>query len=202
MDYYYNSNKYNKIVFICLMLFLLYFNILVKTEASTINEINRMQKGEIITKLLTPELKNGLKGAQAKILIQAPPEKIWDILSNQENLPEFCPKFKKIKVLEKTDNYQKVEVALKASPLLPLLKYTMTLDTSQKYKKVKFNRIDGCFSKLYGIYELEPCSGGTILNYKMVLDMGFFIPDFICSNGFKKDLPEILSAIKNKVEKS
>jgi len=192
--------KYAKPVFVLVFSFLLSIFSL-KTEATTIKELSRLQRGEIITSSLTPTLKDNLKGAESKVLIKAPPEKVWAILDNQEKLPEVIPRFKKITVLEKTPNSQKVQVALKVCKFLPLFKYTMTLDTREKYKRVKFNKVDGCFKSLYGTYELERYPQGTVLTYRMYVDTGFFVPDFVCKSGLSGDLPDIMSAIKAKAER-
>jgi carbon monoxide dehydrogenase subunit G len=197
MGFVINLSAYFKIFLVFMLLY-----ITLSAQAITPNENIKLQRGEIITNSLTPKLTGNLKGVEGKILIQAPPEKIWNILDNQENLPKFIPKFKKVTVLEKTDDYQKVEVDLKVCGLLPMFKYTMILDTSEKNRRVKFNRVDGCFKKLYGAYELEPSTKGTILTYRMFIDTGFYLPDFVCNNGLKNELPSVLSAIKNQAENS
>jgi ribosome-associated toxin RatA of RatAB toxin-antitoxin module len=165
------------------------------------NEISKLERGEVITKSLTPSLKGNLKGAEAKVLIKSPPEKIWNVFDNQEKMAEIIPRLKKVKVLEKNANSQKVYTALKVCPFLPTFKYTLLLDQSQKYKRIKFNRIDGCFNKLYGVWELEPYKGSTILTYRIFFDLGFYVPPFIRSNSLNKDLPEVMNAIKNESEK-
>jgi len=171
-------------------------------EAKAVSESDaaKLERGEIITKSLTPQLKGNEKGAEAQVLIQATPEKVWKVIDDQEKLVKIIPKFKKIKVLEKTENYQKVYNALKVCPFLPTLKYTVLIDEREKYRRIRYNKIDGCFSKLYGSWELEPYKGNTILKYRLIFDLGFHIPSFIRSNGFNKDLPEIMNAIKNATE--
>jgi len=123
-----------------LLLSALFFLACLKGEAYIPAEASRLEKGEVITKILPLAAKDGVKGAEASIFIAAPPEKIWNILFNQENLPKLAPKFKEVNIIEKNNNYQKVQVALKVSSLLPTFRYTMYLDTSEKYKRVKFSR--------------------------------------------------------------
>lgn len=165
-------------------------------------DIPKLERGEVITKSLTPQLKGNLKGAEAKVLIQSSPEKVWNLLDNQEKLAQIIPKFKKIKILEKNENSQKVYTALKVCPLLPTFKYTLLFDQSEKYKRIKFNKIDGCFNKLYGVWELEPYKNSTILTYRVFFDLGFYVPPFVRSNSLNKDLPEIMNTIKNESENS
>ncbi|MDD3013325.1 MAG: SRPBCC family protein [Candidatus Gastranaerophilales bacterium] len=192
----------------CCFKFIIYISIVIlvflglNPEAKALKEgdISKLERGEVITKSLTPSLKGNLKGAEAKVLIQSSPEKVWNILDNQEKLAQIIPKLKKVKILEKTNISQKVYTALKVCPFLPLFKYTLLFDQSEKYKRIKFNRIEGCFNKLYGVWELEPYKDKTVLTYRIFFDLGFYVPPFIRSNSLNKDLPEIMNAIKNESE--
>ncbi|MCK7470063.1 MAG: hypothetical protein MZU95_04090 [Desulfomicrobium escambiense] len=107
---------------------------------------------------------------------------------------------KKVEVIENQPTQKKLKIAIKVSRFLPLFRYTMTFDTSEKFKRVKFNKIEGSFKKLYGVYELEPYKNGTILTYKIFLDPGFYIPDFVSNSGVNSDLPDVLKSIRAKAE--
>lgn len=194
------TNKGVYFPFVVIFLLLISLNINLGAQAVLPEDIAKLQKGEILTKSLTPNLTGNLKGAEGRILIQASPEKVWKILDDQEKLQKIIPRIKKVKVLEKSADHQKVQTALKVCPFLPTFKYTVFIDESDKYKKMKFNRIDGCFKQLYGVWELEPYKNSTILTYKMFVDIGFYIPPFVRGNGLNRDLPEILSAIRNGAE--
>jgi len=187
----------------CILVFMLAFlGLNPEVKALQEGEILKLERGVVVTKSLTPFLKGNLKGAEAKVLIQSSPEKVWDLLDNQEKLVQIIPKLKKVKVLEKTDVSQKVYTALKVCSFLPLFKYTLFLDQKEKYKRIKFNRVEGCFNKLYGVWELEPYKNSTILTYRIFFDLGFYVPPFIRSNSLNKDLPEVMNAIKNETENS
>jgi ribosome-associated toxin RatA of RatAB toxin-antitoxin module len=194
------KNEYSRFIIYLIIAVTAFWGLNSEAKAVLQNDAARLERGEIITKSLTPQLKGNLKGAEAQVLIQSPPEKVWSVLDDQERLAKIIPKFKKIKVLEKTENSQKVYTALKVCPFLPTFKYTLFLDQSEKYRRVKYNKIDGCFSKLYGTWELEPYKGNTILKYRVFFDLGFYVPSFIRSNSLYKDLPEVMSAIKNETE--
>ncbi|OGH98351.1 MAG: hypothetical protein A2104_10125 [Candidatus Melainabacteria bacterium GWF2_32_7] len=202
MGHFYNFNTHIKVIFSLFISFLLFINITLKAEAVTYDEFIKLKKGEVLSKSLSKELKGNLKGAEAKIFIQAPPEKVWQVVNDQESLPKYVSRFKKIKIIENKPNSQKVQVAIKFCPILPMFNYTILFDTSEKYKRVKFNKIEGAFKKLYGAYELEPYQNGTILHYKIYLDPGFYIPEFVRTNGVSKDLPEILESIRSRIENS
>jgi ribosome-associated toxin RatA of RatAB toxin-antitoxin module len=194
------NDKKEKIILKLSIIFLMLINFGLEAKAVEQKEVSRLIKGEIISKSLTHELKGGLRGAEAKIFIKAPPEQVWKVIDDHESLPTYVSRFKRVKIIEETPNSQKVEVAIKFCPVLPTFKYTILFDKTEKYKKVKFNKIGGCFKRLYGIYDLQPYQKGTLLTYKIFLDPGFYIPEFVRGNGVNKDLPEILESIRSRVE--
>lgn len=171
-----------------------------ETKALTPNDASKLESGNVIVRQLTPQ-SNKIKSTEAKILIPSSPEKVWKILENQEGFPKFVPMVKAIKVLEKTNDFQKIQVALKVSNFLPLFKYTYVFDQSNKYKIIKFNRVNGCFRELNGNFELEPYQNKTLLIYRINIDPGFFVPDFIYNNGLNKNIPDFLNSIRNEAEK-
>ena len=164
------------------------------------SDIAKLERGEVVTRSLTSTLKGNLRGAEAKVLIESSPEKIWYLLDDQEKLAQIIPRIKQVKILEKTNNSQKVYNTLKVCPFLPPFQYTLNIDQREKYKRMKFNRISGSFNKLYGVWELEPYKNNTLLTYRVIFDLGFYVPPFIRSNSLNKDLPEIMNAIKYKSE--
>ena len=192
----------NKIFLTFFLLIFLLFNKTLSSQAGISQEdISKLIKGDVIATSLPLESNNSSTvGVESKIFINASPEKVWTIVSDQEKIPAIIPDCKKVNILEKTENVQKVQYFLKVSPFLPTFKYTLAINNVEKYKKMKFNKIDGCFNKLYGAFELEPYKNGTILTYKMFLDPGFFVPHFVCENGIKNILPDILKGLRSKAE--
>ncbi len=159
----------------------------------------RLQKGEVVTESLKNQRHH--KGAQGVVLINAPPDEVWRLIVNKEYLATFIPKLRKAKILEKGINYQKVFMAVKIYRFLPTFKFTILFDEKNKHKAMIFSKVDGCFQDIYGSIKFIPYKGKTILAYKMYVEVGFFIPSFVGSNSVKKDLPDLLSRIKNQVEK-
>ncbi len=188
---------------ICLILsFLLIFFFTRKIFAFSLSyqTVVKLKKGEVVTE----ELKNQRqhKGAKGLVLINAPPDEVWKLILNKEFLATFIPKLKKARILEKGNNYQKVFMAVKIYRFLPTFKFTILFDQKNKYKKMAFSKIDGCFQDIYGSIKFIPYNGKTILIYTMYIEVGFFIPSFIGSNSVKKDLPDLLSRIKNQAERN
>lgn len=165
------------------------------------SESAKLQSGEVVSKSLSDQLKGGLKGVEAKVYIDAPKEVVWKLLEDQEKLMKVIPKIKKVKIIEKTAAYQKVQASMKVCSFLPLFKYTVVLDQRDKYRKMKFNKVDGCFKELYGMWELEPMGNGTVLTYRMFVDPGLFVSSSTSSSKLKGVLPEIMNSIKFEAER-
>lgn len=188
----------NVLIILFLLSFIACNTCCIKAKAS---EISRLENGEIIAKSLSKQLKAPLRGAEAKVIINAPVEKVWCVIENQEKYPLIFPKFKKVSVLETKNSMQKIVAAIKLAPILPTFKYILLIDETDKYKKIKFNKIEGCFNKLYGVFELEPYGNNkTIFTYRMFFDSGIRLPDFVGQNGLTKDLPEIMKNVKKRAE--
>ena len=191
------------LIFIAIIYLFLFKTDLVNAASCTAEDLRRLKKGEIVVKSVEDALaKGGLEAVEAKVLIHASPEKVWNLLDNQEELDKIIPKIKKIQVLEKETSYQKVKVNLATVSLLPVFEYTVLLDQKDKYKEIKFNRIEGSFKELYGAWRIEPYNEDTMLTYIIYIDLGFYLPDFLREFGLNKMLPETLKAIKVEAEKN
>jgi len=163
-------------------------------------EMDSLEKGDIIQKSLTAELRGGLDGAESKILINAPTKKVWDVIDDKENLPKFIPEVKKAEVIEEKNEQQKVSTTIKLCKFLPSFNYILVFDRSERYRRMKFKKVGGAFKELFGYFEIIPHEGKTILAYRIYSDPGFYIPEFICK-AMRGDSNEIMKSIKTEAEK-
>lgn len=188
-----------KYIFTFLILYLI--NSTAYAQTVLPSEMRRLESGEILSKSISKTLKGNFRGAEGKVLIEASPEEVWKGLDNQKELYKSMPKVKNITVLDKKENSQKIQTAVKIAPFLPAFKYTIQLDQSEKYKRIKFKRLEGCFKDLYGEFNLEPHSkNSTILTYRLIFDTGIPLPASLSGSGLKQDLPTFLKGIKLKIE--
>lgn len=169
--------------------------IIIKSE-----EIDNLEKGKVLQKSLTVQLRKGLNGSESKILIDASTKKVWDVIDKKENLPKFIPQIKKAKVLEENNEQQKIITTIKLCELLPSFNYILVFDRSEKYRRMKFKKIGGAFKELFGYFEIIPHDGKIILAYRIYSDPGFYIPEFICK-AMRGDATEIMKSIKTEAEK-
>ncbi len=188
-------------VWVCFLLFNLFFSTN-SSYAAISSDIAKLERGEVITKRIPSLEKGGVTETQAKVLINVPPEKLWCFLEKCDNYPSFINKLESMKVIESNNEYQKVKASVKIARFLPSLDYIIIMDKTKKYRVMKFKKIAGTIKTLDGTIELKPHNESTILTYKMHVESGIYIPEFIKSRGLKKDLPEIMTNIKYQAENS
>ena len=163
-------------------------------------EYSSLEKGNVIQKSLTSQLREGLKGSESKILIDAPTRKVWSVLDEKENLPKFISQVKKAKIVEEKNEQQKVVTTVKLCDLLPSFNYVLLFDRSEKFRRMKFKKVGGAFKELFGYFEIIPYQDKTILAYRIYSDPGFYIPEFICK-ALRGDATKIMRSIKTEAEK-
>ncbi len=166
-------------------------------------ELRNLQNGDIIQKNIKGQALSSskmIKGSESKILINAPAEKIWNILDDKENLPKIIHQIKEAQIIAENESHQKVKTSVKLCRLLPSFDYILSFDRSEKYRLMKFEKTGGCFNDLFGYFAFTPYGRSTILEYRIYSDPGFYIPEFIC-DGLKKDAKKFMIAIKDEAEK-
>ena len=164
------------------------------------DEYDSLERGIVLQKSLSLQLRGGLKGSESKILINAPTRKVWNVLDDKENLPKFIHQIKRASIIEEKNEQQKVVTTVKLCDLLPSFSYILIFDRSEKFKRMKFKKTGGAFKELFGYFEMIPYQDKTILAYRIYSDPGFYIPEFICK-AMRGDATKIMRSIKKEAEK-
>ncbi|MCK7470064.1 MAG: hypothetical protein MZU95_04095 [Desulfomicrobium escambiense] len=90
------QNYYIKIILASVCFLSLLISSITPTWAQAANnELQRLEKREILSRSLTKELKGGLRGAAGKGVYSSSPEKVWNLLDDPAKLPEYVSRFKK-----------------------------------------------------------------------------------------------------------
>jgi ribosome-associated toxin RatA of RatAB toxin-antitoxin module len=140
---------------------------------------------------------------EAAILIDAPVERVWSAMVDCDRAPDFVPGLKGCRVLRRDGNSLIIEHQVRVSWLLPMVTYVFRADY-QRYKRIDFKRVSGGLKELEGSWALENINGGrqTIVMYSVYLDPGFYVPQWLVRLILKGDLPDLLTALRNRVSVS
>jgi hypothetical protein len=134
--------------------------------------------------------------------IAAPPRAIWDVLTACEIAPEYVPNVQSCRKLEVLDNGRAdlfVQV-IKPAFFIPSFEQVFRLDYTP-YARIDVHRVSGPVAHMDGSWWLLPQPDGhTLLVYNLALDPGFPIPRFFVRATLKRDLPKVLSAVRERAE--
>ncbi len=165
-------------------------------------DLARLAKGEVIIRE-DQSSHGGGRRVQAAILIDSPVQRVWDVIIDCERAPEFMPDLKSCKFLQRTEDTAIIEQEVKVSRFLPKTTYIYR-STYQKFKRIDFKRISGDLKDLEGSWVFESVGGGqqTIVVYSVFLDPGFFAPKWLVREILRKNLPDVLLALRKWVSDS
>ncbi|MEO8466647.1 MAG: SRPBCC family protein [Gammaproteobacteria bacterium] len=134
--------------------------------------------------------------------VAAPPQAIWDVLTACQIAPEYVPNVQSCRKLEVLDGGRAelfVQV-IKPAFFIPAFEHVFKLEYTP-YARIDVHRVSGPIAHMDGSWWLLPQpEGHTLLVYSLALDPGFPIPRFFVRATLKRDLPKVLSAVRERAE--
>lgn len=163
------------------------------------SQLERLKSGEILVHVKqVDDLPQGM--VEAIVLIEAPAENIWRIMTDCREIPKFVPGVKSCRVLDSGQNWEIIRHEVKWIWLLPKITYVFRADYLPN-RKIDFASIKGDLREMKGKWQLTPLGpdNQTIVRYSVFLDPGFFLPQWLVRQSLKSDLPALLTSLRNKV---
>jgi ribosome-associated toxin RatA of RatAB toxin-antitoxin module len=140
-----------------------------------------------------------MAGASRSIVVNAPPEKVFDTIINYDRYPEWLSEVKKIHTSERKGNEVKVhyEVDFK----IKTIRYTI-LAREERPKRMSWSFVEGEVMKdNKGSWVLEPeGEGRTRVTYSVEVTVGPLVPKSILSTLVDQSLPKMLESFKRRAE--
>jgi coenzyme Q-binding protein COQ10 len=136
--------------------------------------------------------------ASRTVVIDAPPEKVFGIISDYDKYAEFLPEVKRIHTSDRTGNEVKVHYQVE---VMKTIKYTLKMH-EQPPHKVTWSFVEGDFMKdNHGSWVLEPTGEGkTRATYTIEMRLGALVPGSIVKALVETSLPKMLEAFKKRAE--
>ena len=134
--------------------------------------------------------------------VDAPATAIWDVLKACEIAPEYVPNVVSCKKLEELDGGRADLFVQTVKPIffLPTFEHTFRLDYTP-YARIDVNRVSGPIAHMQGTWWLLPEDNGRVLLvYELALDPGMPIPRFLVRATLKRDLPKVITAVRERAE--
>lgn len=140
-----------------------------------------------------------MPGASRSIVVNAPPEKVFDTIINYDRYPEWLTEVKKIRTSDRKGNEVKVhyEVDFK----IKTIRYTI-LAKEERPQRMSWTFVEGEVMKdNKGSWLLEPeGEGKTKITYSVEVTVGPLVPKSVLNTLVDQSLPKMLEAVKRRVE--
>jgi coenzyme Q-binding protein COQ10 len=139
-----------------------------------------------------------MPGATKSIVINAPMEKVFDVIADFDKYPQFLPEVKECKVLNRKgaecDVQYKVDV-------MKTIQYTIHAK-EERPSRVSWTFIKGEMMKdNQGSWVLENAGDGkTKVTYSIEMSLGPLVPKTIVNALVETSLPKMLEAFKKRAE--
>ncbi|HEX8440533.1 SRPBCC family protein [Archangium sp.] len=140
-----------------------------------------------------------MPGASRSIVVNAPQEKVYDVIINYDRYPEWLTEVKKIRTSDRKGNEVKIhyEVDFK----IKTIRYTI-LAREERPQRMSWSFVEGEVMKdNKGSWVLEPeGEGRTKVTYNVEVAVGPLVPKSILSALVDQSLPKMLEAVKRRAE--
>jgi uncharacterized membrane protein len=119
--------------------------------------------------------------ATETVVIDAPPERVWEIAADFERYPEWVRDVKDVVVRSRDEQNRPSEVEYRASALGRSTHYTLVYDYSQAPDVLAWKMVKGDIQRsMEGGYHLRGTSdGGTEVRYDLVVELAAPLPGFV-----------------------
>ena len=150
---------------------------------------------------VTEEVMHGKTFVVSRLLIKARPEKVWQILADYNNAARVFPILRECELLEDKGTTKITRHVLAPSGVPDTFEYVLEIHEAAPLS-MEWHRISGDFHDVDGYWKLEPTELGhhTMVTYASYVNGGFLIPQFLIRRQFKIDMPNALTALRNKAE--
>jgi len=159
-----------------------------------------LDRGEIQVDFGGDERFHGLVRAAA--VIDAPVETVWNILVDCESAPSYLENVRSCELVETLDGgrAQIFRQRAKLRWFLPAVEHEFRLDY-EPYDRIAVNRVSGPFERMSGDWRLQPDERGrTRVVYRLELEPGPLIPDFLLTAPLRRDIVNALRMVRTRAQ--
>jgi coenzyme Q-binding protein COQ10 len=139
-----------------------------------------------------------MAGATRTIVINAPVEKVFDVITNYDRYAEFLSEVKKVSTSKREGNTVQVHYEV---DVVKRIRYTIRV-TEERPKRMSWTFVEGEVMKdNKGSWTLEPeGEGKTRATYNVEMALGALVPKAIINTLTESQLPKMLEAFKRRAE--
>ncbi|MBS1991695.1 MAG: SRPBCC family protein [Cyanobacteria bacterium SZAS LIN-2] len=137
----------------------------------------------------------------ARVTVKAPPEKVFQILSDYDHADKVFPQVKRCKLVSEKGTSKVVKHEIAPSGMPGTYEYMLDIKETAPHA-LEWHRISGDFKQVDGYWKLDPTEGGhaTLVTYASYVDGGMFIPQLLIRRQSKIDMAGVVNTLKAQAE--
>ena len=135
------------------------------------------------------------------ITIDAPPEELFDIVTDLLEYPDWLEGFEEVEIFEETEDGFPARARMTVDAKIRTITYT--LDYEYDYPHVvSWTNIpeESDVKELNGSYRFTPQGDSTLVEYELSIDPGFRVPGFLLKQAQRAIMGAALKGLKEKAE--
>ena len=139
--------------------------------------------------------------ATDSIVVAAPPERVFAVVTDFPNYPTWAADLKEVTVVDGDDDGTAHKVRFRAAAFGRSTTYTLAYDYSQAPTKLSWVQDSGDItSRVDGTYEFDAIPEGTKVTYHLEVDLKFPVPGFIKQRAAARIVGTALRQLRVRVE--
>jgi ribosome-associated toxin RatA of RatAB toxin-antitoxin module len=132
------------------------------------------------------------------MLIQAPADRVLDVILDLERYPEWADGVRHVTVTERDEQGRPILARYVVDARVVEIEYTLRYDHSGPHLTWSLEQSD-VVRQLDGEYRLEPVDGGTQVTYFLEVDITIPVPGFLKKRAARVILETSLKGLRNQV---
>lgn len=143
-----------------------------------------------------------MEQAEGSIVIDAPLEDVVEVIEDFEAYPDWAD-VRRVEVKRRGEGGRGVEVAYEVDvPVLGKAAYTLRYAFAAGDTAISWTSLEahGAVREVRGEYLLDDMGEGTMVTYRLAVELGALVPGFIRTEGAKRVIENALERLKRRVE--
>lgn len=161
----------------------------------------RLGRGEILSYLKRIE-GTKLSIGESQAIVDAPPARVWNAVTDYNRQAEIGPHTKKIDITRIEGDTVWVEMELRAPFFMDDPKYTLKVDHNKKEMRTNWNLVQGNIRECYGSWDVDPVVGEpsrSLVTYTLLYDDGSAMPQFIINTYTRLAVKDVMQILRDHV---
>jgi uncharacterized protein YndB with AHSA1/START domain len=164
-----------------------------------------VERGEIVIADDRDPKAGGLDAAiaRAAVRIAAPPDRVFDVMTDCTAAPAWVPFMVRCQVLETTAGGAEQLIAHRVDYgwYAPRVDYVFRASYRDR-REVRFANVSGDLLENDGLWSLELAADGvsTLVTYRVRVRPRFYLPQWLYRRGLRSEIPALLEALRKQAE--